>query len=107
MEHRLNCSSISHDGSLVVGGFSDSSVKVSSFRSKDHVFFAMLYVFFVGKISFIFTRFGICQRLVNQQKLVSSTPLVPDQFFHSFFIFSMFFFEKLSYSQCCYAKIHA
>ncbi|XP_066334754.1 aminopeptidase M1-B-like isoform X3 [Miscanthus floridulus] len=25
---RLNCSSISHDGSLVVGGFSDSSVKV-------------------------------------------------------------------------------
>jgi hypothetical protein len=25
---RLNCSSISHDGSLVAGGFSDSSVKV-------------------------------------------------------------------------------
>ena len=33
VEHRLNCSSISHDGSLVVGGFSDSSVKVSPFRS--------------------------------------------------------------------------
>ena len=71
MEHRLNCSSISHDGSLVVGGFSDSSVKVSSYRSKDHIFFAMLYVFFVGKISLVFTRFGICQRLVNQQKHVS------------------------------------
>lgn len=27
---RLNCSSISHDGSLVAGGFSDSSLKVSS-----------------------------------------------------------------------------
>jgi WD40 repeat protein len=25
---RLNCSSISHDGSLVAGGFSDSSIKV-------------------------------------------------------------------------------
>jgi hypothetical protein len=46
-------------------------VKVSSYRSKDHIFFAMLYVFFAGKISLVFTRFGICQRLVNQQKHVS------------------------------------
>jgi hypothetical protein len=42
VEHRLNCSSISHDGSLVVGGFSDSSVKVSPFRS--NVFFHAIYI---------------------------------------------------------------
>ncbi|GMH02245.1 hypothetical protein Nepgr_004084 [Nepenthes gracilis] len=33
-EDTLNCASISHDGSLVAGGFSDSSLKLSFFRLK-------------------------------------------------------------------------
>ena len=71
VEHRLNCSSISHDGSLVVGGFSDSSVKVSPFRSNVVSSFFMLFVFLVGKMSLVSNRSGICQRLANQQKCVS------------------------------------
>jgi transcription initiation factor TFIID subunit 5 len=45
VECRLNCSSISHDGSLVVGGFSDSSVKVCRIRSEAHILFVILLIF--------------------------------------------------------------
>jgi len=67
VEHRLNCSSISHDGSLVVGGFSEGQ----SIQVKCRIFFFMLFVFLVGKMSLVSNRSGICQRLANQQKCVS------------------------------------
>ena len=66
----LNCSSISHDGSLVAGGFSDSSLKVVSHvvsYPSVHPMVSMLLIFSEPFLH----RFGTWQSLVNRLLVVS------------------------------------
>ncbi|XP_027941717.1 transcription initiation factor TFIID subunit 5-like isoform X2 [Vigna unguiculata] len=71
----LSCSSISHDGSLLVGGFSDSSLKVLSLHPpplstlpKEHPF--SLYSFILGLFLTRVCRSGIWQNLSNNPLLI-------------------------------------